>query len=283
MTGLNRLSWVIILGVIVAYGSMGCGSSKAPSNPNSGNSGSDNPWTYTEHQYKIGSTSKSDGIDLNGDGTADNSVGALIDRLQTLAQQFGQSFDLYTQINTNITNGSTIIFLSVYAKDMQNSDKAMIWDFLGKSATEVDVTNGPANAYLSGSIASGNAKFGDQTSNLTIVIPLSTLNSILTIPIKSSICEFTVSSDNNSLTNGILAGAITQDDINTTILPAVVNIVVAINPSLQGVITTQVLQAMIQDSDYDLTINGQKAMSFAIGFTANAVTTPYTHPNPPSN
>jgi hypothetical protein len=245
---------------------MGCGSD--------GGGGAVDPWTYPEHQYKITTVNFSDpGLDINGDGTKDNNLPELFTMLSTFL-----SGDINAEMNTAITNGSSNILFSIYSKDMQNSDKAMLWTFLGGNKgtdpTTVDTTNGPANAYFSGSIVNSQANFGGATTDFTftLVLLVNTTTITLQMPIKSATYQLAVSFDNKL--QGVLGGYITKDDVKLSIDNVLHDLGLDnYKPIVDSLLNNSAL--------YDLTMNGSDAMSFAMGFDADVVTTPYTHPDPP--
>jgi len=195
------------------------------------------------------------GLDLNGDGVVDNQLGMV---LGTLA---GMGFDIQATIDTAVLKGSINLLMDVQTSDATFMSDAStgLSVFIGSNpqppacAGSDDVTcttakpavcTGCGNQLnpmggmftaatnqdiaLAGKIVGGTftAGPGDLSIQIaiggTMPIPLNLLGARAKASTMSDANLGTVSGD--AVTGGvILAGAITQDDINNNIIPAVVN------------------------------------------------------------
>jgi hypothetical protein len=173
------------------------------------------------------------GLDLNGDGTVDNQLGAT---LAALKSQGG--FDVQTTIDTSVNEGSIILLADFQTKDFMTSSAAGIQVFLGKNPMpapcngSADTTcghhldgtgsfdidpNGPQNAALAGKIVGGT--FTGGPGNLSLQIAIGG-----TMPIQLDLIGAKVKASGISetgITSAILAGAVTKNDIDTKIIPAI--------------------------------------------------------------
>jgi hypothetical protein len=192
------------------------------------------------------------GLDLNGDGTADNQLGMV---LGTLA---GMGFDIQGTIDKAILAGDIILLADFQTKDFTNAGASGIQVFLGAnpqptacntgemvsctSATPAVCTgcghhldgsgmfsidaNSPQNAALAGSIMGG--QFTGGPGDLTLEVALGGTNPIVLdlIGARTKATGITDSAigtvAGNTITDGIVfAGAVTKDDINNKVIPAV--------------------------------------------------------------
>ncbi len=197
------------------------------------------------------------GLDLNGDGTPDNQLGMV---LGTLA---GMGFDIQATIDTAVLKGSIILLADIQTSDatfMSNAATGM-QVFIGDSPQPVacntaeDVVcttakpavctgcghhldpsggsfaiaaNSPTDVALAGKIVGGT--FTGGPGNLSLQIALGGTDAIQLDMIgarakASSISEANIGTVSGASISGgvIFAGAITQDDINTKVIPAVVS------------------------------------------------------------
>lgn len=262
MRVIMSVSSSLVFCAFFGIGAMGCGGSDSGSTAT-------NPWTYEEHQYRVTSVASDPGLDFSGDGTPDNKFKELMAN-QYIKDTLFAGKELSVLANEFIGNGDGNIFLSIYAKDMQSSENARLWEFLGKpgkNSTQVDLENGPSNAYFKGGITQGSAKFDSMTPSFTFVLPYAAM--ILKMPVSSAKIQFTVSTD--TTLKGIVAGYITEDDFVNTLLS---------DMATELGITKEELNLQIDNllKIYDLNISGKKAISFAIGFKASKYK--YDHEGP---
>jgi hypothetical protein len=179
------------------------------------------------------------GLDLNGDGTVDNQLGATLAALKSQA-----NFDIQGTIDKSVADGSIILLVDFQSNSFTSSAGAGIQVFLGQNpmpapcAGSADTVcghhldgtgsftinpNGPTNAALAGKIVGGT--FTGGPGNLSLQIALGG-----TMPIQLDLIGARVKADTISATGigtasgggAIFAGAITKDDIDTKIIPAIV-------------------------------------------------------------
>lgn len=178
------------------------------------------------------------GLDLNGDGTVDNQLGATLAALKSQA-----NFDIQATIDDAVNKGSIILLVDFQSKSFTSSSAAGIQVFLGQNPMpapcngSADTTcghhltgtgsfdldpNGPTNAALAGKIVGGTFTGGPGDLSLQIALggtmPIQ-LNLIGARAKASSISETGIGSGTSG--GVIFAGAITKDDIDTKILPAI--------------------------------------------------------------
>jgi hypothetical protein len=179
------------------------------------------------------------------DGTIDNQLGMV---LGTLA---GMGFKIQDTLDVAVSEGNIILLLDYQTKDLQTSSAAGIQALLGDKATAMPAAcnagetytcntatppvcmgcghhlagtgmfgisaSSPTNAALSGKIIGGT--FTGGPGNITLQIALGgtmaiTLNLIAAHAKLSGVTDTTVGS-------AILAGALTQEDLNTKVIPAI--------------------------------------------------------------
>jgi hypothetical protein len=172
------------------------------------------------------------GLDLNGDGTVDNQLGAT---LAALKSQGG--FDVQATIDQSVNEGSIILLADFQTKDFMSSSAAGIQVFLGKNPTPApcngsgdttcghhldgtgsfDVDTTTTNAALGGKIVGGQFTGGPGDLSLQLAIggtqPIN-LNLIGARAKATGISE-------TGITSVIFAGAVTKMDIDTKIIPAI--------------------------------------------------------------
>ncbi len=191
--------------------------------------------------------SRAYGLDLNGDGTVDNQLGMVLGTLVSTAH-----FDIQGNINTAVADGSIILLADFQTKDFSNTTAAGISAYLGTNPMpaacngSADTTcqhqltgsasfdlsaNQPTNAALAGKIINGTFTGGPGHVSLQIALGGTggiELDLIGARAKASGISATAIGSTTNpntataSSSDGvILAGAVTQDDLNNKIIPAV--------------------------------------------------------------
>ncbi|MDB4953158.1 MAG: hypothetical protein JWO36_727 [Myxococcales bacterium] len=185
-------------------------------------------------------TAREYGLDLGAsdknvpDGTVDNQLGMV---LGTLA---GMGFKIQDTLDLAVNEGSIILLVDFQTKDLQSSSAAGLQVLLGDKTTAMPMpcngsadttcahhldgtgtftiaSNSPTNAALAGKIVGG--VFTGGPGNITLQIALGgtqaiTLNLIAARAKLTGVTDTTVGS-------AVLAGALTQDDLNTKVLPAI--------------------------------------------------------------
>jgi hypothetical protein len=193
------------------------------------------------------------GLDLDGNGTIDNQLGSVLGTL------VGYGFDIQSTINKAVAEGNIILLLDFQAKDFTNAAAAGLQVYLGSNPMPSACNGGehytctmamppvcsgcqhhldgngmfmidpmsPKNAALAGPVASGT--FIGGPGNLTLQIALGgtdaiTLNLIGARTKASGISATAIGMGGANPSGGaILAGALTADDLNNKVLPAVHN------------------------------------------------------------
>lgn len=173
------------------------------------------------------------GLDLNGDGTVDNQLGATLAALKSQA-----NFDIQATIDKSVAEGSIILLADFQSKSFTSSSAAGIQVFLGTNPMpapcngsadttcghhldgtgtfDVD-TNGPQNAALAGKIVGGT--FTGGPGNLTLQIAVGGTNPIQLDLIGARVKASGISE--TGIMSAIFAGAVTKEDIDTKIIPAI--------------------------------------------------------------
>ncbi len=178
--------------------------------------------------------SRDDGLDLNGDKTVDNQLGMV---LGTLA---GQGIMVQASVDTAVNNGEINLLVDVQTTDFTNAAAAGMAVYLGdnpspaacSSSTDTVCGNqlkggasfgidpsSPNDAALAGKFIGGTFSGGGPTANLDLQISLGGNSPVPLSLIGARIQASGVTA--TAIGNVILAGAITQDDLNNHVLPAV--------------------------------------------------------------
>lgn len=185
------------------------------------------------------------GLDIDGveeSVTTDNALGTA---LATLAGQ--ADLDIATAVGDAINSGEVIILMDVQSEDLTNSTCSGVSVYLGDNPSvspcdgetdevcgrHLDGTasfeisaNSPTDTSLNGTIIGGNFKLGpdDPPGNFTLELDLIEGGAPLTLDLVGARVEIgTVAED--GLTGGLLGGAVTKNDLETSILPAVETLV----------------------------------------------------------
>ena len=172
------------------------------------------------------------GYDIDGDTKVDNAFGAILTAIHDAAQ----GVDMEAEINQNILNGNDIGLLRVMAADFSNDNSAKLQGWTGQRETcctskpcqEADVKKtcfsgsyafkidsaSPTDAVVSGKIASGEL---EMTGKMTIELPIGNYRAKVTL----LAAKFVGKIDGDGITEGKIMGAISQNDIQTSLIPAV--------------------------------------------------------------
>jgi hypothetical protein len=326
-----KTAWIAVALSALLGVSIGCGGSGG-----GGTGGEVDPgaWAYPETQMVVSALylplssqeAKDYAFDLDHNGTVDNQLGNI---LAALKSSMG-STSPQTSVDDAMGKGDIIVLFAVFAETMQLSNKANLWAFLGNSVTidppdgpqagdtfTINTAQSPTDAYFGGSIKGGGGVFGGDNAKLTLNLPL-TAGSSLELVLQAVNMEFDISASCSAtaceFTNGKLGGAITENDLNTKVLPEVTNLLadqLTGKCSMTGTPAAcvcesgsgaETIQSMF-DTNGDCTVtldevqsnniikaflkgdvtlkDGSKALSLAVGFDAvNAV---YTHGATPTN
>jgi len=183
------------------------------------------------------------GLDLNGDNTVDNQLGMV---LSTLA---GMGFDIQATIDTAVAEGSIILLADFQTKDFSNTTAAGIQVFLGENEMPAACNAGemyntmtktgckhhldgsgmfsiaassPSNAALGGKIVNGT--FTGGPGDLSLQIALGGTDAIKLDLIGARAKASMISENGIGMgTSGgvVFAGAVTKDDIDNKVIPAI--------------------------------------------------------------
>ena len=182
------------------------------------------------------------GLDLNGDKTVDNQLGMVLGTLATMG------FDIQGTIDKSVAEGSIILLLDVQTKDFTNTSAAGLKVILGSNPTPAacnagemfcntatppvctgcghhlsgsatfDIAAGsPDNAAVGGKIVNGT--FSGGPGDISLQIALGGTNPIQLDLIGARAKATGISA--TGITSVILAGALTQADLNTKVIPAI--------------------------------------------------------------
>lgn len=181
------------------------------------------------------------GLDLDGDGPVDNTLGMV---LSTLG---GMGFDVQTTIDTAVAEGDIVLLLDFQTKDFMNTTKAGVQVFLGDlvaptvacntGETYNDVTmmgcgrhlsgtgnfavsaNSPTNAALGGKIV--NSQFKGGPGNLSLQIALGGTEAIQLDLIGARAKGSGITA--TEIGSLVFGGAISKNDIEMKVIPAIVD------------------------------------------------------------
>jgi hypothetical protein len=178
------------------------------------------------------SEARDDGLDLNGDGTVDNQLGGTLAALKSVG-----NFDVQATVDKAVADGSIILLADFQSKSFTSSAAAGMQVFLGTNPMpapcngSADTTCGHhltgsgsfdatpnSNAPIAGKIVGGT--FSGGPGNLTLQIAIGGETPILLNLIGARIKASSISE--TGIGDITFAGAITTDDINNMIIPAIV-------------------------------------------------------------
>ncbi|RMH39808.1 MAG: hypothetical protein D6689_15610 [Deltaproteobacteria bacterium] len=237
---------------VLCVPALGCGSSSGDDDDDSTNSmcyedpASCVDPTGTDHKYVADSitmpanTNQAQqlGMDLDGDpqGRPDNALGQI---LSTLSQQ--GDVGLQDSIDENIATGDLILLFNLKATALTTASDAGGWIYLGANPQPTPCTdpmnlatcgkhldgNGmfdvaadsPRNAVLHGNIVAG--KFTGGPGRVTLELSLGDGDPVVLNLIGARI---EVNASDTALTSGKLAGAVTQEELDNNVLPAIVDV-----------------------------------------------------------
>ena len=183
------------------------------------------------------------GLDLNADGTVDNQLGMV---LSTLA---GMGFDIQATIDTAVAEGSIILLADFQTKDFMNTTAAGVQVFLGENPTPAACGAGemytpmtktgckkhldgngsfsiaassPQNAALGGKIVNGTFTGGPGDLSLQIALGGTDAIKLDLIGARAKGSAITDAQIGSGTSGGIVfGGAVTKEDIDTKVIPAI--------------------------------------------------------------
>ncbi|HTL37747.1 MAG TPA: hypothetical protein VL326_31665 [Kofleriaceae bacterium] len=179
------------------------------------------------------------GLDLNKDGTVDNQLGMVLSTLGSMG------FDIQTTIDTAVKEGSIILLADFQTKDFTNTTAAGVQIFLGDKATAMPApcssttdmvcahhldgtgmftisASSPTNAALGGKIVNGTFNGGPGDLSLQIALGGTQAIQLDLIGARAKGSGITDSQIGTASSGGIVfGGAITKDDIDNKVIPAI--------------------------------------------------------------
>lgn len=185
---------------------------------------------------------REDGLDLGSstsdkpDGTVDNQLGNVLSALK------GQGFDVQTTLDTAVASGSLALLVDFQTKDFTAASAAGLQVLFASTAAgditpapcngSADTTcghhldgtgmfkvsaNSPQDAFVSGPIVGGTFNGGPGTITLQLALGGTTPVNLNLLNARGQASGVSAT----GITSGILAGALTQDDLNSQVIPAI--------------------------------------------------------------
>jgi len=225
------------------------------------------------------------GVDYNNDGTVDNALGSILGALSGITT----SLDLQKSIDAALYKGSTIMLLRMQAADFANAataasqawvgqamacctsvtdeaqckTEALAGCFAGSHTFYTDNAASDPKAILGGSITAGNFNFGSKSSTMALSLPITTAG-ILKLNLKGVYLKGDINAAGTKITNGVLAGVVTKDDLDNSLLP---NITKMLNATLTDPLVEQSTKDTITtlfDANSDGTIDDKEVADNAL-------------------
>ena len=191
---------------------------------------------YVISQLTLPKNSMSAAFDLDGDGTADNRLGNIIQAVSAL------SLDPQSAATTAVSSGSLVVLFSETSTDstQQSATHAGVVlnvgakaaaapKFDGTDTLTIDTATAPAQFYgniVAGTFTSNNPSVTASPVQLTIALPLVEGQAALQLPVTGGYITFHRGAD-GKVTGGQINGAIKKQDVDTVIIPAVAALITA--------------------------------------------------------
>jgi hypothetical protein len=226
--------------LLLSFGASGCGCGNT-NGTTDGGAGMDSggipgmSYSYVTTGLRLPGPGETLGLDIDNNGTVDNALGNLLVSLGTLV---GMGFDAQASIDGALMDGSLVMLWNLVNVNGFTTDSNMGVDFyLGEPAPGMDLmmyTGGgtftvsvtsPMVNTLSGMIGGG--ALVTSPSDIPLVIPLPMMGGLpaqINVTLVEAAIQCPAVSD-TELTTCVLGGAITQDQINTEIVPAIVSFI----------------------------------------------------------
>jgi hypothetical protein len=163
------------------------------------------------------------GLNLDGDpqNRPDNALGGILSALK------GQGVDIQKAVTDSVTEGKLILLHSIQAKDLTSSGNVGWKVLLGNQQTDPApkydgtdalsvASDSPLDGVLLGQIAGGSFEGGP--GNVTIALSLTTGDPIK-VKLVGTRIKGTVNAD--GCMDGVLGGAITEDELNNSVIPGI--------------------------------------------------------------
>ena len=179
-------------------------------------------------------------LDIDGNGSEENSLG------QSLGLLGGMGIDLQGSVTDSVNAGSVIVLANLKATAFDNATGVGMTFYLGENpgttpctdeadpltcgqhltgGSTFDVSAGsPPDALVGGQILGG-AFETKKAGSVTLELELVEGQPKIVVNLIGARTKFSVDASGTTITNGILGGAISSDDVETNILPLVVDLV----------------------------------------------------------
>lgn len=181
------------------------------------------------------------GLNLDGDelGRIDNALGQI---MAALAGAAGEGFDINATIEESVTSGTLLLLIRLKATALTTARGVGMWVYLGDNpspepcddpqnptpetcgnhldgngSAEV-AADSPTDALVVGDMVASRFTSGPGTLSLELAL---TDGAPITVELIGARAVATVSADGSGISDGILAGAITDADLQNEVLPAV--------------------------------------------------------------
>jgi hypothetical protein len=189
------------------------------------------------------------GLDIDGDGRPDNALGSLLASISSIG-----NIDIQASVDAQLATGGVILLADMQATSLTDATGVGLTLYLGDPATAtpapctnpddpstcgqhlmgtgtftVDASS-PTDATVVGSNVGGT--FTGGPGNLTLQLALSADAAPLTVPLIGARVQTGVAA--TALSSGRMGGAITVDDINMHILPAVEDLITTVLAACTG-------------------------------------------------
>lgn len=223
----NVVKSCIGIGLVASLGAFGCGGDGGGDTPGQDSApptGEFSEFVLNGLELPVGTRVDTLSFDLDGvRDPSDNALGSVISLLA------GFEFELQPSVDSSIAGGDVVILHAIQAESLASGNAS--WQvFLGEATatppafdgndTFVRDTSGPTNAVLPCTITGGVADCGP--GNVSLSLALVAGQPPLEISLVGARISATVSA--TGATNGILGGAITQDDVENEIIPAIADV-----------------------------------------------------------
>jgi hypothetical protein len=217
------------------------------------------------------------GVDYDKDGTIDNALGAVLSAISGIAA----GMDFQGVIDDSVNRGDLLQLLRIFATSLTTDPAALAasWGAQPKvcctstvpstcasqakttcfSGSQTFSTQKGTGTFFSGAIASGKFSFGPTT--MAFKLPL-TPTTVVSLNLKAAYLKGTVSA--SGIASGVLAGAVSQSDLNTKVIPAIaVTLDTVVKDPLTDV-TTKAMILTLFDTNSDGSISGTEIANNAL-------------------
>ena len=195
------------------------------------------PVVGEHHQYVVSKMTLPEGantalkLDIDGNGTKENKLGNILFALTSQSQ--GQ-LDLQASLDRGVNNGDITLLTDVQATDLGTAKDAGLRVFLGEIVSpeacldpEDDTTcgkhllgTGMFTATANDSLVAGDIVGGRFTGGPgKLTLQLSLEGTLIALNLINAKAELTVTAD--GIMNGLVGGAITKDELDTNVIPAI--------------------------------------------------------------